>query len=269
MKVGQTKKLSCAECGESFEGVVVFGIFRRLCPPCQQKWEAEEEKQRVEDQQKAVIDKKTKWRSASGIPPTLLSKTFDNFEKVNNAALKLAKEWAEGFDIDSPREYPSLILFSDVPGVGKTHLMVAIANAVIEKWQGDPDTNFTRPIRFESGPGLVRRIRSTFNLSGESTHEREEDVYNELKGVRLLMLDDVGKEKPSPFTRETYWFIIDERMKSGLPVVITSRIPMESGKGTLEDLMGEDTVDRLFGMIQGRNFVHMKGSSYRRKGRQV
>lgn len=266
----KSQKTNCINCGQEFESVQ--GVFRRrLCRACQLKWEEEENQRQAEELRKAIEDKKNAWRNNSGIPPTLISKTFDNFdEKMAPATVKLAREWADGFNIDNPRGYPSLIFYSGSPGVGKTHLMIAIANAVIERWQGDPQKSSFRPIRFESGPGLVRRIRSTFNLPmGETNHEREEDVYNELKGVKLLLLDDVGKEKPGQFTRETYWFIIDERMKSGLPVLITSRIPLESGKGTLEDLMGEDTVDRLFGMIQGKNFIHMKGTSYRRKERQV
>jgi len=76
------------------------------------------------------------------------------------------------------------------------------------------------------------------------------------------MLDDVGKEKPSDFTRELYWYIIDERVKSGLPVVLTSRLPLE-GKHSLEELMGVDTVDRLYGMTRGE-LLEMTGQSYRR-----
>lgn len=272
MKAEEKKTLICDTCGKEFEGAVItIGRFvsrRHECPACEQKREAEEEEIRREELTYAIVARKKKWRDNSGIPPYLLQKTFANFEKYQRTAFKQVKEWAEGFDIDNPREYPSLILCSDSPGVGKTHLMVAIVNAIIDKWVGDPENSPIKPIRFESGPGLVRRIRSTFNLPLDSTHEREEDVYNELKGVRLLLIDDVGKEKPSSSTREVYWFIIDERMKSGLPVVISSRIPLEPGEGTLEELMGGDTVDRLYGMSRGK-IIKFKGNSYRREANSV
>ena len=75
-------------------------------------------------------------------------------------------------------------------------------------------------------------------------------------------MDDIGKEKPSDFTRETYWFIIDERVKSSLPVIISTRLQFDSK--ALEDLMGEDTVDRIYGMVRGVQ-VNIKGDSYRRR----
>jgi DNA replication protein DnaC len=140
--------------------------------------------------------------------------------------------------------------------------MVAVANYVIDHWSGEPG-QITRPIRFEKGPGLVRRIRATYSIRDkDDLHEREEDMYRELTGVRLLLLDDVGKEKPSDFTRQLYWSVIDERVTSGLPVIITCRLPLDS----LAELMGEDTVDRLYGMTGGK-VETLTGGSYRRQNR--
>ena len=155
------------------------------------------------------------------------------------------------------------MFYSAVPGLGKTHLMVAIANHIFDNWQGDPHRSRS-PIVFASGPGLVRRIRACFDIrKGDVNHEREEVVYREVAGIPLLMLDDVGKEKPSDFTREIYWYIIDERVKSGLPVVMTSRLYLE-GRYSLEELMGVDTVDRLYGMTRGK-LIELTGESYRRR----
>ena len=91
------------------------------------------------------------------------------------------------------------------------------------------------------------------------------DIYNELRGLRLLLLDDVGKEKPSDFTRELYWYLINERVSCGLPVVMTCRLPLE-GKDSLTELMGVDTVDRLYGMTGGYIEI-LEGTSYRNSNR--
>lgn len=234
-----------------------------MCPACRQVEDArakEEADRAVESERRA---RREEWRHQTGLPYDHLARTFDNFERdLQKAAFKRVRQWAEDFDLDAPRGYPSLMMYSPGPGVGKGHLMAAIVNHVLENWKGNPER--TRcPIRFESGPGLVLRIRNTYNIrKDDDLHEREDEVYKALAGVPLLLLDDVGKEDPSNFTRSTYWYIIDERVKSGLPVIVSSRLEFE-GPRSLTTLMGEDTVSRLYGMTRG-NFLRMTGPDYRK-----
>ncbi|MBA7601843.1 hypothetical protein ES703_08927 [subsurface metagenome] len=274
----------CQSCGKTFTGEITTYIFPpdwqqkikpgvlvphlpreyrpQNCPECQAKLAAEEEAKRQEELVAARRATVAAWRRTCGIPVYLASKTFDNFEEgLQRDAFRDAREWVENFNVENPLGYPSLIFYSAEPGLGKTHLMVAMANYLFDHWQGAPGRGRS-PIIFVKGPQLVRRIRYTYNLPPEDyTHEREEDVYREITGVPLLLLDDVGKETPSKFTRETYWYIIDERVTSGLPVIITSRLQLE-GANSLEQLIGEDTVDRLYGMARGE-ITEMTGQSYR------
>lgn len=267
----RTEDCTCEECGSTFQGEVdTYKRFTppreirpRECPKCRAERQEREEKEReqlLEEQRKGVRES---WRRACGMPAELLAKTFENFEqKYQRAAFRVALNWAKDFDLDSPRGFPSLIFYSAIPGVGKGHLMAAIVNYVLDNWHGNPERGRC-PIRFESGPSLVRRIRATYNIRrGDEVHEREDEVYQSLAGVPFLLLDDVGKESPSNFTRETYWYIIDERVKTGLPVIISSRLEFE-GERSLETLMGVDTVSRLYGMTRGE-FIEMEGKDYRR-----
>lgn len=261
---------TCQSCGATFQGEVAYypHSVRPLrpseCDRCKAARVEREAKEYEQDLEAERVEIRRQWRNRCGMPPELLAKTFANFEqRYQVKAYKDALEWANGFDIVAPRGYRSLIFYSDMPGVGKGHLIAGIVNHVIDNWKGGPHRGRC-PIRFESGPSLVRRVRATYNIrQDDNTHEREDEVYRALAGVSLLLLDDVGKEKPSDFTRETYWYIIDERVKSGLPVVMSSRLKLE-GEGSLEELMGVDTVDRLYGMTRGQVVV-MKGSSYRRR----
>ena len=269
-QASRIEECQCETCGSKFQGeITVYMMGERArehrpweCPSCKEKREAEAERERQEYLIEARREERELWRQRTGIPEWLLSRTFDNFQPgYQDKALKICRKYAEGFKLEEARGYHSLILYSPSPGVGKTHLMVAIANFVIDNWNGEPGKIF-RPIHFEKGPGLTRRIRATYNLRRDDVgHEREEDIYNELRGVKLLLLDDVGKEKPSDFTRELYWYIIDERVTSGLPVVMTCRLPLW-GKNSLKDLMTEDTVDRLYGMAHGHVEI-LQGESYR------
>jgi len=272
-KETRAEECVCQSCGQKFPGEVTIFYYTdpprefrsRECPQCKEARKAEEKK--VEDQEldlrRIVI--RERWRKECGIPWGLQCTKFDDFEPdYQRKPLKLCMQWAENFNLENPEGVPSLVLFSEVPGVGKTTLMACIANYIIHNWHGDPNIPKC-PIMFESGPGLVRRIRATYNIPENNvSHEREEQVYAQLRGVKLLMLDDVGKEQPHSyrFTQEVYWYIIDERVKAGLPVVISSRLEM-TGPGSLEELMTVDAVDRLYGMCRGQ-IVTLGGTSYRR-----
>lgn len=282
-----TSDCVCQECGTTFTGEVTIyhypstvmapgGNYPMVpkprpprefrpshCPECRQKIEAEAEERRQAQLAEARKQSVALWRWACGISGDLATKTFDNFDRRRQVdAYNDALAWAKGFNLESPSGYPSLIFYSAMPGLGKTHLMVSIADYLYRNWQGAPGRQRS-PIIFVKGPRLVRRIRYTYDIrEDDNYHEREEEVYQEITGVPLLLLDDVGKETPSKFTRETYWYIIDERVTSGLPVIITSRQPLE-GENSLEQLMGADTVDRLYGMTRGE-VTEMTGQSYRR-----
>jgi len=267
-----SEECTCRACGARFSGEVTRYLAMNPpkevrpteCPQCREPRQAREATERETAREMQRVAVRINWRMTCGMDKELLTKNFANFEQqYQPAAYKEALEWAEGFDLDRPQNYRSLILFSECPGVGKGHLMSAMVNHVLDHWKGDPETRY-RAIRFESGPRLVRRIRSTYNLRpGDENHEREDEVYAKLSGAHLLLLDDVGKERPSEFTRETYWYLLDERVNAALPVIISSRLPLE-GPNSLVQLMGEDTVDRLYGMSQGK-LMKLGGTSYRRR----
>ena len=266
-----TRECFCETCENKFQGearAINLGNHPReywpqQCPSCHDLQAAEDERQRQTYLVQGRQEDRVRWRQQSGIPEGLISRTFDNFEaNWQDKALKVCRKYAEGFKLEAAMGYRSLILYSPSPGVGKTHLVVAIANYVTDHWEGEPGT-FSDPIRFESGPGLVRRVRATYGAKvGSIRQESEMEIYEKLKGVRLLILDDVGKEKPSDFTRELYWYLINERVASALPVLITCRLPLE-GNNSLQELMGTDTVDRLYGMARGHIEI-LEGGSYRK-----
>lgn len=267
--------VECQSCHQTFNAEItyyrVLGRERivkpRECVPCRAEREAEEAREALEALTLQKIKLRKDWKSSCGISGWMMEKTFDNFDRrYQREAYGIALDYVQEFTTEQAIGYPSLVFYSEANGLGKTHLAVAIANHVIESWDGDP-ARASCPVRFESGPGLIRRIRATYNIrDGDSWHEREEDVYSKLRGVRLLILDDVGKEKPSEHTREVYFYVIDERYKSGLPVIVTSNLPLE-GQPSLCDLMGASTVDRLTGMTRGK-IIELRGRSFRQLKRQ-
>ena len=269
----RTEKCTC-DCGTAFSGKVILWDARVVwrsseCLECKAKREADEKTQAEEERAQGILALQNKWRQGCGIPPGLISRTFESFKReAQRVAFTEVAKWAAEFPVEDSRGYPSMMLYSErnVYGVGKTHLMVAAANRIIGKWNGNLEALCR--VRFETGPGLVRRIRATYNLTEEQRplHETEEDVYGSLRGVKLLIVDDIGKETPSNHTREVYFHIINERLNWGLPVLVSTNLNPNSP--AFAEVVGGATVSRLMGMIRGKGY-QLSGQDWRKQEKQA
>ena len=135
----------------------------------------------------------------------LVEKTFDNFEEgLQDSAVS-----SINFFLDDM--YGALILHSEGFGTGKTHLLAAIVNHL--RINGVES-------RFTTAPKLFRAIQERMDHKEEYT-----PLIHIACKTPLLVLDDVDKAKPSEWKQELYFEIIDERVKRGLPIALsTNRI---------------------------------------------
>ncbi|HEX5034974.1 MAG TPA: ATP-binding protein, partial [bacterium] len=116
------------------------------------------------------------------ITPRFRDRTFENF-KVTDENRK-AWEAARYFRVIG--DGMGLMFFGPC-GIGKTHLAVAIANANIGE----------RSVLYVPVPELLAEIRSSM------TKDKRSDRLEIAKRVELLVLDDIGAEKPSEWVQET------------------------------------------------------------------
>jgi DNA replication protein DnaC len=72
--------------------------------------------------------------------------------------------------------------------------------------------------------GEIRRTYSKFRHDDIS----ESEVRGVYESVPLLIIDDLGKEKPTEWTLATLYAIIDGRYDSAMPVIITTNYDMQS-----------------------------------------
>ena len=117
-------------------------------------------------------------------------------------ALAAAKELAGGKGIKW------LTLLGSVDQ-GKTHLAVAICRRWLERGLA---------ARYAQVPLMLDELRNSFKEEGEDSYQARLKFLCE---VELLVLDDLGVEKPTDFTREKLTTIIDYRYIHGLPLVVT------------------------------------------------
>jgi len=135
----------------------------------------------------------------------LRDKTFENFnEGFQDDAFDEVMKWLNTM-------HGSLILHSVGFGTGKTHLLAAIVNCL--RINGMPS-------RFAPAPKLFRAIQQHIDR-----HEEYTPLIHKACTTALLVLDDVDKAKPSEWKHEIFFEIIDERVKRGLPIALsTNRI---------------------------------------------
>jgi len=195
------------------------------------------------------IQNQDKYKNVSGMYQSQLFKTFENFslewyedkDKVNeivNTLMAYSRKIIDG-------EYPgNLFIFGPV-GNGKTHLVSAVANMLM---------NNGKQITYKQvGPWLdeIRQIKYQNDNFGET--------YNPgVLSSDLLILDDLGCERLTDFGEEQIITAIDTRTNALKPWIITSTLVGEA----FTSRYSERLVDRILGDSKR---IHFRETSVRVK----
>lgn len=138
------------------------------------------------------------------------------------------------------------------PGVGKTHLAVAVLKQVVQ-------TAGARGLFYDTRD-LLRVIRSTYDPSIRTT---ELEILRPVMSADLLVLDDLGAEKTSEWVDETMNLIVNTRYNERRLTIFTSNypdIPDDTDPNSLLFRIGTRMRSRLHEMCE---FVVMDGADYR------
>ena len=132
-----------------------------------------------------------------------------------------ARRFAEAF----PAVDKGLFLIGP-PGVGKSHLAVAVLKQVI----------VTRGARglFYDVRDLLKVIRSTYNPVVKAT---EFDVLRPVMAAELLVLDDIGAEKTSEWVEETLNLIVTTRYNERRLTIFTSNYEEKEDRSDPDSLL--------------------------------
>ncbi len=194
--------------------------------------------------------------AGASIPKRYLHCRLGSFYDRGNVSLSRARRTAQEL-IDCWPSADKGLLFMGGCGAGKTHLAVAILLEIIEQEKSGK-------LMFRNFQDLIQEIHASFD-SDESPSKSE--LLRPLIDADLLVLDELGSQKPTSFVQETLYYVINSRYNEDRVTIFTTNYSDASSKDeTLEARIGQRLRSRLHEMTEP---VIMQGDDYRRNPRRT
>lgn len=175
---------------------------------------------------------------------------FSNFDTLNES-LQYAKIKAAGFAGNYPFVREGLLLLGN-PGVGKTHLAVAILKQLM--------LHKGIECLFCCYQDLLQRIRDSYDPVSLST---EYGVLQPVLHTAVVVIDDLGANRVSEWVEDTITYVLNHRYNEKRSTILTSNLPdateearerTPGGKyrtvDTLTDRIGLRVRSRLYEMCE-------------------
>jgi DNA replication protein DnaC len=157
--------------------------------------------------------------------------TFDSFKIHGQHGLSqsqaISLESAYNAATWFSRDLNGWLLLSGDYGCGKTHLAAAVANDVVRQGQ---------PTLFLTVPDLLDWLRFSYDSTETSFEER----FDEIRNIKLLVLDDLGTQNATPWAQEKLFQIINHRYVNRLPTVVTTNVDLQSIDGRIGSRLKDD-----------------------------
>lgn len=184
----------------------------KTCPRCQGTgWAVIEQEGRtlarrcrcfLENRSRALLDR-------ANLPKRYVDCTFENYKPLNKTqenALKLSRKFVNNYPVQDVG-----LLFQGPCGVGKTHLAVAILNELAREKSA--------PCYFCDFRELIRNIQNSYSADSPMS---ESDLISPIFEKTVLVLDELGAKRTSPWVEETIFYIINHRYNNKKITLFTS-----------------------------------------------
>lgn len=168
-------------------------------------------------------------------------KTIDQFDFTFNPSINKAqiKQLASSAFIAKGDN----VLLLGPPGVGKTHLAVALGIQAIEK-------------------GFSVLYRSVFDLAKDISTQSENELVQFLLGPHLLIIDELGMKNLNYNATELLLEIIHRRYQNKSIIIATNRPIEDWGKILGDNAAASAILDRF---LESVHIIKITGKSYRLK----
>lgn len=234
---GEDGLLYCGKCGGKKQvRVTLLGrtrIVPCVCPCREEEFRKEDERAAAEEKMRAV----ERLRSVSLMSPKLQSAVFEAYQvrPENEKAYRIARNYVDQF-ARMEQEGQGLMFYGPI-GTGKSFTAACIANALLSRGVPAVMTSF------------VRILNSSLD---------DRSIENAAESASLLVIDDLGAERSTDYALERVYNIIDSRVRSGKPMILTTNLTMAEMKRPA-DIRYSRVYDRVFEtcypvQITGRSF---------------
>lgn len=237
--LGEDGLLYCGKCHTPVQCRITFEGKERIMPcicKCQ-KEERERQEQRMKEEEQLLYVRRLK---AAGIQERHLQDwTFAS--ATDTPSIQMAKRYTGNWK-KVKAENLGLLLWGDV-GTGKSFLAACIANALLEK----------------GVPVLMTNFSKILNQMGAMYSDERYRYIASFNRFSLLIIDDLGIERNTEYALEQVYAVIDERYKTGLPLIITTNLTISQLRNP-EDVAHARIYSRVLEMCTP---VHVPGHDRR------
>lgn len=199
------------------------------CQQCQDEAKATLEAQDAARRAAAEAKQHEDRLNRAGIPNRFRSRTLASFvadTPPKQRALAVAQDFAASFR-DKYATGANLI-FAGLPGTGKSHLALGIAQAIMPQWNSV----------YVTARELVMRLRATWRPDSEVS---EVELQQTFTRTHLLIIDEIGVQFGTEAERTQLFAIIDERYREERPSIMLTNLDVEGFK----TFIGQRAFDRL------------------------
>ena len=209
--VGSDGLQYCKVCGEAKEAFFPKGGFMgmkkhsRQCA-CDRKAYEEEQKNFKDKEHRELVSRNT---SICFDESRMEEWTFKNAD-MSDVVMHKAKNYVDNWD-EMKRNHIGCLFWGPV-GTGKSYIAGCIANALLKREVTVKMTNFNTI------------IDDIFPLADKT------EYINALASYQLLIIDDLGVERNSEYALGIIFSVIDRRIRSGRPLIITTNLPLKEIK---------------------------------------
>lgn len=225
--------LCCGECKQRKQmrlDVPMIGerIVPILCACGIARRDAEEARQEAIRQQQRIDE----LRMAGILSRDHLGMTFDADDGTDPKMATIARNYVENWREIKKQPSPGLLLTGGVGG-GKTFWAACIANALIDRGYS----------------ALVTNVPTLIQSMAEDFERNKRRILDNIAGVDLLVLDDIGFERSTSYGHEKLFEIIDARYLSKRPLIVTTNLSFLELENPAQ-MEYKRVFDRIIGMTR-------------------